>query len=102
MAEQPPSPPGSAYEPPSPPGQAPSPPSPPLVALMRSLSRPSFRKAFVHDPLSAVDRTRLDLDRLPPEQLEVLARLSDDELEVVADVVAQLREANPAGRALSI
>lgn len=102
MAEQPPSPPGSEYEPPSPPGQAPSPPSPPLVALMKSLSRPSFRKAFVHDPLWAVDRTRLDMDRMPPEQLEVLARLSDDELEIVADVVAQLREANPAGRALSI
>jgi hypothetical protein len=68
---------------------------------MKSLERPTFRKAFAVDPLGALERTRFDAERLSREQLDVLAGLSEEELEIVAGVLAQLRAAS-ANRTISI
>ena len=117
-APQQPSPPGEggpeAYPPgqrqmPSPPGQGqtPSPPggrqtpSPPIAMLMKSLARPTFRKAFVNDPLRALERQGMQQDKFEQGQLDVLAGLSEEDLEVVVGVVAQLR-GSPRGGAVSL
>jgi hypothetical protein len=88
----------------SPPTGLASPPtlrSPALRSLVRSLTRPSFRKAFAVDPLRAIERAGLDVSGLPAGQLEVLAALPVDELDIVVSVLARLREVHP-GRILSL
>jgi hypothetical protein len=89
--------------PPSPPGEQRVPPSPPgeqrmegLPGLMRSMARPTFRKSFNNDPRRAIEQAGLNVQTIPPAQLEVLAGLSEEELEIVARVVSNLRSARPS------
>ena len=76
-------------------------PSPPIARLMKSLARPTFRKTFLNDPLRAIERQGFDADQLDRDQLDVLAGLSEHDLEVVVSVVAQLR-GSPHGGAVSL
>jgi hypothetical protein len=72
-----------------------------LASLVRSLNRPSFRKSFVIDPLGTVGRAGLNVEHLPSAQLDILAGLSAQEVEMFAAVAARLREAN-SGRPVSV
>jgi hypothetical protein len=80
----------------SPHGQAPSPPraaSPGLQSLARSMVLPEFRAAFVASPARALEKAGI----LGPAhgQIEVLSKLSAEELEIVFSVIARLRAAAP-------
>lgn len=56
-----------------------------------ALARPAIRKAFKQDPLAALDRAGVDLTKIPPGIVDLVADLSDDELDVLGRVAERAR-----------
>jgi len=63
------------------------------------MAQPAFRAAFAASPARAVQQA--GIVGVPQAQIDVLAKLSPQELEIVASVLARLRDAVP-GRRLSL
>ena len=64
------------------------------------MAQPAFRREFASSPAQAVERAGIT-ENIPQAQLEVLAKLSAEELEIVTSVLDRLRKAAP-GRVLSL
>jgi hypothetical protein len=60
-----------------------------LARLGDALARPSIRKSFAQDPMTALERAGVQIERVPPEVVDLFAELSPWELEVVGRVAAQ-------------
>jgi hypothetical protein len=56
------------------------------LALTNSLSKPTFRKSFVNDPLKALERAQIDSNDIPEAFLSTLASLSLEELTLLVDI----------------
>jgi hypothetical protein len=63
-----------------------------LEKLGTAIARPSIRKAFEQNPLEALERAGVQVDRVPPETIDVLAELSPWELEVLGRVAQRARQ----------
>jgi hypothetical protein len=62
-----------------------------LEKLGNAIARPSIRKAFEQNPLEALERAGVQVDKLPPESVDLLADLSPWELEVVGRVAQRAK-----------
>lgn len=57
-----------------------------IARLSEAVLRPSIRKSFAKDPLAALERAGIDPRTIPAEAIDVLAELSEEDLEVLARV----------------
>jgi hypothetical protein len=66
-----------------------------LQKLSDGLARPAIRKAFKQDPFTALERAGIDIAKIPPGIIDLLADLSDDELDVLGRVAESARKFDP-------
>ena len=54
-----------------------------LAKVGDAMTRPAIRRMFATDPFGALERAGVDLSKVPPETVDVLASLAPWELEVL-------------------
>lgn len=71
----------------------------PLRSLVHSMTQPGFRAEFAASPARTIQKA--GIAGVPQGQIDIFAKLAPAELEIVASVLARLRETAP-GRKLSL
>jgi hypothetical protein len=62
-----------------------------LQRLGDALARPAVRKAFVLNPIAALEQAGVDVKSVPDEVVDLLAELSPEELDVIGRVSARAK-----------
>lgn len=62
-----------------------------LANIGDAIARPAIRKTFALNPIAALEQAGVEVDRVPPEVIDMLAELSPWELEVMGRVAERAK-----------